>query len=434
LAASPTDDLLCHVNEPLRLEFDGRDDLHRYLCETFPASAQIDDRLSATVGGLRAAQRTLAAIEPAVYARTRNHLDGAVTQLSPYLRHGVLGLVEVRDAALRRVGQRYEAQKLVQELAWRDYFQHCWHALGDAVWKDVEPYKTGLSPSDYADELPADIRAGTTGVDYIDAFVAELHETGYLHNHARMWLASYVVHGRRVKWQAGARWFLEHLLDGDEASNNLSWQWVASTFAAKPYIFNRENVVRNAGDRFPVHSRVDPFDDSYERITERMFPVGMPDARPPKRVRAVASADRRGDVGNAVVWVHDGMLSHEHPALRHGGPAIFVYDEAWCATASLKRIAFIHECLLEMPGVRVVRSSDVPRTLIDFAQEHGAIQLVTSTSPDPRVRRTIEAIEASLPVITIDRPAFAELREGQDLPRFSRYWSKVERQVAASTR
>lgn len=430
----PIDGLSCRVDEPLRLQFASRDDLHRYLRDPFPASAHIDDRLSPTVGGPGAARRTLAAIEPAAYARTRNHLDGAVTRLSPYLRHGVLGLVEVRDAALRRAGQPYEAQKLLQELAWRDYFQQCWHALGEGVWKDVEPYKTGLSPADYADDLPADIRTGTTGVDYVDAFVAELHETGYLHNHARMWLASYVVHGRRVKWQAGARWFLEHLLDGDEASNNLSWQWVASTFAAKPYIFNRENVVRNAGDRFPIHSRVDPFDDSYERIAERLFPVGSSDSRAPKRVRAVAESPRAGDVDNAVVWVHDGMLSAEHPALQRGKPAIFVYDEAWCATVSLKRIAFIHECLMEMPGVTVVRSNEVTRTLLDFAKERGATQLVTAPSPDPRVRRTIDAVEASLPVVTVDRPAFAELREGDDLQRFSRYWGKIERQIDARKR
>ena len=63
-----------------------------------------------------------------------------------------------------------------------------------------------------------------------------------MHNHARMYLASYVVHFRRVRWQAGAEWFLTHLLDGNEASNNFSWQWVASTLSQKPYIFNLENV------------------------------------------------------------------------------------------------------------------------------------------------------------------------------------------------
>ncbi|MGV2433758.1 MAG UNVERIFIED_CONTAM: hypothetical protein LVT10_01690 [Anaerolineae bacterium] len=65
-----------------------------------------------------------------------------------------------------------------------------------------------------------------------------------------MYVAAYVVHWRKVQWQAGAAWFLEHLLDGDPASNNLGWQWVASTFASKPYLFNWENVKKFDGGRF----------------------------------------------------------------------------------------------------------------------------------------------------------------------------------------
>ena len=79
-----------------------------------------------------------------------------------------------------------------------------------------------------------------------DAWVAELKHTGYLHNHARMWLASYVVHLRKVHWRAGADWLYAHLLDGDLASNHLSWQWVAGTGSHKPYLFNAENVARIA--------------------------------------------------------------------------------------------------------------------------------------------------------------------------------------------
>ncbi|MGC8035725.1 FAD-binding domain-containing protein, partial [Salmonella enterica] len=65
-------------------------------------------------------------------------------------------------------------------------------------------------------------------------------------NHARMWLASYVVHLRKVHWRAGADWMVGHLLDGDLASNHLSWQWVAGTGSHKPYLFNAENVAKYA--------------------------------------------------------------------------------------------------------------------------------------------------------------------------------------------
>jgi deoxyribodipyrimidine photo-lyase len=98
----------------------------------------------------------------------------------------------------------------------------------------------------YAHELPADIREGRTGVPVIDSAVRQLYATGYLHNHARMWLASYCVHLRKVHWRAGADWLYAHLLDGDLPSNHLSWQWVAATFSSKPYLFNAANVAKYA--------------------------------------------------------------------------------------------------------------------------------------------------------------------------------------------
>ena len=81
------------------------------------------------------------------------------------------------------------------------------------------------------------------------------------------------VHWRRVSWQAGARFFLEHLVDADPASNNLSWQWIASTFSNKPYIFNLENVAKYCGpdiNTIPRHNLV--LDQSYERLSELLFP------------------------------------------------------------------------------------------------------------------------------------------------------------------
>ena len=142
------------------------------------------------------------------------------------------------------------AGKLINELAWRDYWQRLYVELGEGIWHDQEPYKTGLAAAQYADLMPENIRSAETTLVCMDSFSRDLERTGYLHNHARMWLASYVVHWCRTHWQAGAEWFLEHLLDGDPASNNLSWQWVASTFASTPYIFNRENLERFTEGRY----------------------------------------------------------------------------------------------------------------------------------------------------------------------------------------
>lgn len=115
----------------------------------------------------------------------------------------------------------------------------------------------------------------------MDAFARELKETGYLHNHARMWLAAYVVHWRRVRWQAGARWFLSHLADGDAASNNLSWQWVASAFSSKPYLFNRENLETYTHGAYcracPLRGSCD-FEGTYPELHRKLFPMLEPRA------------------------------------------------------------------------------------------------------------------------------------------------------------
>ena len=209
-----------------------------------------DFTFSPTLGGRTAALRTLVQIKPQTYRETRNHLSGDVTRLSAYLRHGVLTLAEVRDHALKQVDDPAHAGKLINELAWRDYWQRLYVELGEAIWHDQEPYKTGLEAEQYADILPEDIPAARTSLVCMDSFSQNLEQTGYLHNHARLWLASYLVHWRRIRWQTGARWFLEHLIDGDPASNNLSWQWVASTFASAPYLFNRENLERYTEGRY----------------------------------------------------------------------------------------------------------------------------------------------------------------------------------------
>ena len=260
---------------PLRREFDSRADLVAYLHHEFADIVGDDDTVSPTIGGRTAAERQLATINPVRYAATRNALDGAVTRLSAYIRHGVLSLAEVRDAVWDRIKYASEGEKLINELAWRDYWQRVYAQIGDGIWQDREPYKTGYSAKHYARELPDDIRTGQTNLACMDAFADELTSTGYLHNHSRMWLAAYIIHWRQIAWQAGARWFLQHLLDGDPASNNLSWQWVASTFSHKPYFFNKENLARYTNQRFcrtcPL-ARACPLDASYETLEQRLFP------------------------------------------------------------------------------------------------------------------------------------------------------------------
>lgn len=245
-----------------------------WLRQHFPWAEGDQPAVSPTKGGRAVALKLLAEVDPDRYARSRNFLDGKVTRLAPYLRHGVLSLGEVRRYVLQKVKRAEQAEKLVQELGWRDYWRRVYGQIGDGVWQDREPAKRTWRQRGNTVTMPTDITEARTGLACMDGFVKELQETGYLHNHARMWFASYVIHFRRVAWQAAARFFLRHLLDGDPSSNNLSFQWVASTFGSKPYIFNRENLERYTNGRYCQgcsQNRSCPFGKSYEELDTELF-------------------------------------------------------------------------------------------------------------------------------------------------------------------
>lgn len=264
------------MSNDMQREFASREELVAYLQEQFPTATERDRHVSVTVGGRKAAENLLQTVDPARYAKSRNFFTGAVTRLSPYLRYGVLSLAEVKKYVLE-IKQPDETNKLINELGWRDYWQRLYAKLKNGIWEDREEYKTGYTAKDYTTELPEDIKTGTTERVCIDSFSRDLREIGYLHNHGRLWLAAYMVHWRRIRWQTGAKWFLEHLLDGDPASNNMSWQWVASTFSHKPYFFNRENLERYTEGVYcrqcPLYGHCD-FEGSYEQLEQRLFPKG----------------------------------------------------------------------------------------------------------------------------------------------------------------
>ena len=210
---------------------------------------------------LDAALERIAAIQPEAYARSRNALDGAVSGLSPYLTHGIVTAAEVLASIAERHALSHQHQ-FVYELGWREYFRHVWSQRGAAILQSL--HEGPMPDAAYHSALPADIRQGRSGVPVVDQAVRTLYATGYLHNHARMWLASYIVHVRHVHWRAGADWMIAHLLDGDLGSNHLSWQWIAGTGSSKPYLFNADNVARYAPPSW--HSFGGVLDTSYAAL------------------------------------------------------------------------------------------------------------------------------------------------------------------------
>lgn len=249
--------------------FKDRESLISYLKEI----TSYDDVYSNIIGGRDFAEICLSNIDVANYNVYRNYGKGKVTYLSPYIHHGIMSINEVRDYVLAKHEDIPTCRKFIQQLAWRDFWQRYLNANPDFAWKDVENYKTGFNPDDYLNYLPDDISSGTTPVACINSFIKDLIKDGYVHNHGRLYIASYVIHFRRVKWQVGAKWFLKHLLDGDIASNNLSWQWVASTFSNKPYIFNLENVHKYFEEIVDTSaSNNEAINFSYDDLNRRLFP------------------------------------------------------------------------------------------------------------------------------------------------------------------
>jgi len=419
------------------------------LAAVFPDADRVqrrDDVKAMTIrGGRSAADARLATIDPIAYARTRNHLDGAVTGLSPWIRHGVLSLAEVRDRALALVQDPREAAKLVSELGWRDYWRQVHFAIGDRIHDDIEPPAAAARGAS-ADRMPEDVLDAATGMRCIDSFVRRLHDQGWLHNHERMWLASWLVHVRRVRWQAGADWFLEHLLDADPASNHLSWQWIAGTFSAKPYNFNRENIEAHSGgvhcSPCPLLGRCDVEGD-YGLLSERLFLTGTATQRPALRIRpagpAAMAAGRSlpSKDGTTIVWLTLDSVSDASPAARANPDAtrVFVVDPAWLARErpTLKRLAFLFECLAEVPRLEV-HVGDPASLLATRARALGCERICLAETPCPAVGRAVAALQGTVRIEQVAWPEFCDRGTVRDLGRFSRYWSQVEASALRPTR
>lgn len=222
------------------------------------------------------------------YADGRNHDHGAgahdnVSQLSPYLRHRLVTEAEVVDA-VRALHSPSASEKFVQEVLWRTYWKG-WLELRPAAWTRYTDdlarlqAQTGGWRRDYDRAI-----AGNTGIDAFDAWAAELAEHGYLHNHARMWFASIWVFTLRLPWQLGAAHFMHHLVDGDPASNTLSWRWVAGLqTAGKTYLATASNIDRYTAGRFDPKGLA----TSATALTEDPLPGPrtLPDAAEPPRGR-----------------------------------------------------------------------------------------------------------------------------------------------------
>jgi deoxyribodipyrimidine photo-lyase len=362
-------------------------------------------------GGRHEALKRLNTMDMEAYNRNHNFLNGSVSKLSPYFRYGCLTLKEASDSVRYRFGA--ESAKFVEELARRDYWRRVWHDLGNGIFNDIEDPKVFLG-----DKLMPDfIRQGITGLPCMDGFIRNLTHDGYVHNHARKWFAAYVVHWLKVDWREAADWFENHLLDGDKASNHLSWQWVASLFSSKPYYFNKENLARHTGEKYCSTCTVNcPFDASHEALNEKLFASAKPGQAKVHRVmmpeRAPISVHRA-----IAIYVHDEMLSSAHPLLRKPMPKIFVFDDVLYGKWPLKRLQFLADCLSELQEVEIW-IGDTREVL----NERGVGQIVTQATPNTQIKALLEPFNPIWqPEVKFTEAEISDKR----LKRFSRYWDVV---------
>lgn len=181
-------------------------------------------------------------IDPVKYVKTRNFIWGSVTYLSPYISRGVISVEDVRRVVLSKVDSPWQIEKFLQELAWREYWQRIWLQQADGIFKQIRRNQERRNFKFEDFEIPESIAESATNISALDVSINQLKRSGYMHNHLRMYLASIWCNVGGYSWISGAKWLHYYLLDGDLASNWLSWQWVCGTNSSKLYYCNQENI------------------------------------------------------------------------------------------------------------------------------------------------------------------------------------------------
>lgn len=357
----------------------------------------------------------------ALYARDRNHVapgHPAVSRLSPAIRHRLIGEDEVAAAVLAAHSPG-RVEKFVQEVYWRRYWKS-WLSLRPEVWRD---YLAARHPLPDAPAVQR-VEAGESGNAVIDHFARELVATGYLHNHARMWFAAWWVHQARLPWQAGADFFFRHLLDGDPASNTLSWRWVAGLQTpGKTYLARRSNLEKYLAPELlaALADGLPDFEQPQSHLPEipARVPISCPDL-------PAAAPDFSATSG---LWIHEEDLSPEtSPLAPRDFAALFVGDDpavrdafafpaakrAWldAALADAANRAGHH---WQAPLTRGEERGDLARSLVAWAQAAGLDQVIAlrpEVGPldDALPRITAALAAAGIRLGLVDRPQDLALR------------------------
>ena len=184
------------------------------------------------------------------YSKLRNFDYGPlnrsnVSLLSPYITHQSLRDIDILRLTLKKYSYK-DTEKFIEEIFWRIYWRG-WMELRPHVWNDFSNELIRIKKNDnYLNAINAN-----TDIECFNEWINEIKNYNYLHNHTRMWFASIWIFTLDLPWQLGAEFFLKYLYDGDSASNNLSWRWVAGLHTkGKNYIAKDWNIQKYTNNRF----------------------------------------------------------------------------------------------------------------------------------------------------------------------------------------
>ena len=187
------------------------------------------------------------------YSRYRNYDSGEqktnyVSYLSPSINRRIISEKDIIKHVLKSHGYN-NVEKFIQEICWGTYWKG-FLETHPMIWKyylnKLENFNEKYSNTIYQNAI-----LGKTGIECFDFWSNQLHTDGYLHNHARMWYASIWIHTLKLPWELGASHFLEYLVDGDIASNTLSWRWVAGLHTkGKTYLARADNIRKFTRGKF----------------------------------------------------------------------------------------------------------------------------------------------------------------------------------------
>jgi deoxyribodipyrimidine photolyase-like uncharacterized protein len=188
------------------------------------------------------------------YSKLRNFDFGPdnrlnISCLSPYITHGTINELEVIDKSLKKFSFS-KNEKFIQEVLWRVYWKG-WLELRPNVWSDYLIELNKIKSEFKNNQNYLDAIEGKTEIECFNQWVVELKDNNYLHNHTRMWFASIWIFTLELPWQLGAEFFMQHLYDGDAASNTLGWRWVAGVQTqGKHYLASEWNINKFTNNRF----------------------------------------------------------------------------------------------------------------------------------------------------------------------------------------